>query len=235
MGKRKLFSLVIVTILSICLFNVTASAAEIDSPAIKGYVWNPSTGQLEAYYNSPEECLPPLSMSEADTEPYINPIMPQGIARAFVSYSPTSYTYNYTNNLFKIGTVRVDNSKNTSSSANLNFTVERSGSCSITLTLGSSIGGEIDAIYAKAQSTFSAEVAAQVSWSAGTTVGTSSTVPPGKIGKVTGYVIGIYSAGTATYSRLNTTTDELTYEKVGIGALLPTTNAWNLVVEVPST
>ena len=48
-------------------------------------------------------------------------------------------------------------------------------------------------------------------------------------------VIGIYSNGKATYRMINTTTDETREEEVSLGALIPTTNEWNLVVEIPSS
>ena len=62
---------------------------------------------------------------------------------------------------------------------------------------------------------------------------TGTTVPAGQIGRVTGYVVGVYTAGTATYRVLNTSTDETWTETGAIGALVPTSNDWNLVIEVP--
>ena len=50
-----------------------------------------------------------------------------------------------------------------------------------------------------------------------------------------GHVIGIYSNGKATYRMINTTADETREEEVSLGALIPTTNEWNLVVEIPSS
>lgn len=233
MNKRRMITLFAAVIMMLSVINTTAFAAENSSQEIKGYIWNSNTGELREYYNSPDELFPEIVMTEADKEPYTNPVMSRGIARAFHSYSPTQYTYDYDNDRFKIGVVRVDNSKNSVTPADLKFVVDRSGSCSTTLTTGVTYGGEVEAIFSKAELKFSGEVASTVSWSAGTSVGTNSSVPAGQIGKVTAYVIGLYSQGTAKYTVLNTTTDELWYDTVGIGGLIPTTNEWNLVVEIP--
>lgn len=132
-----------------------------------------------------------------------------------------------------IGTVRVDNSLNQYSPASLIFVVEQSGSCSTTITMGATTGVEVDALYAKASLTFGLEVSDQVSWTEGIRIETESSVPPRQIGKVTGYVVGIYSGGTATYILENPATNKITYEYVGTGGIIPTTRNWNLVVEIP--
>lgn len=234
MNRRTMAAVLTAIAILVSVGNLTVLAEENREHNIKGYIWNSMTGELQEYCDSPDEVLPPINMTEADSEPYIELLQPHGFARAFYSYSPTTYTYDYQNERFKIGSVRVDNSKNVASPAELKFVVDKSGSCSTTLTTGVSYGGETNAIFAKAQLKFNAEVASTVSWSAGMSVGTNSSVPAGQIGKVTAYVVGIYSQGTATYTVLNTTTDELRYESVGIGGLIPTTNEWNLKVEIPS-
>ena len=232
MKKSRILCGIIGLLLCVSILSTTAFAAETNQ-TVSGYLWNSQTGELRAYVNSPEECLPMITMEAEDFTPYVNPVMTRGVARAFYSYEPNSYTYDYQNSRFKIGMVRVDNSGNHTTPAALVFAVDQSGSCSVTLTLGASLGGEVNAIFSKAQLTFGGEVASQVSWSQGTRVETNSSVPPGQIGRVTAYVVGIYSAGTTTYTVLNTTTDELWYDSVGIGVLIPTTNEWNLVVEIP--
>lgn len=202
---------------------------------VKGYILNTETGSLQEYYNTPEESLSDISANETEEVSMTkdSAIMPRAFTRVFHSYLPNTYSYDYDNSLFKIGMVRVDNSKNNYTSASLVFTVERSGSCSSTVTVGTTVGGEIDAIYAKAKVEFSGEVANQVTWSAGTRVETGSSVPPGQKGKVTAYVVGVYSGGTAKYIIENLATNSVTYEQVGIGALIPCTREWNLVVEIP--
>ena len=213
--------------------GTTAFAAESSAREVKGYIWNPQTDELCAYHSVPDAGVLEFKTTEGSDDADALPMLPRGFIRTFHSYSPSTYTYKYDSELFKIGFVRVDNSHNSSEPADLTFTVQNSGSCSTTITSGYAIGGELDAIYYKATLEFSGEVANQVSWSRGMSVGTSTSVPPGQIGKITAYVVGIYSGGTATYAVENTATNQMRYEYVGIGALIPTTNAWNLVVEIP--
>lgn len=234
MKTRRIVAMLLILVLVLPILSIASFAEADDTERIRGYLWNPQTGELKAYHTSPEEVAPPINLHDFNREPYVNPISTHGIARAFYSYSPSRYTYDYTNSRFRIGSVRVDNSGNKTSSASLQFTVKNSGSCSTTVTSGMTYGGEVQAIYAKASLEFSGSVAATVSWSSGTDVGTASSVPPGQIGKITAYVVGLYSQGTATYTLLNTSTDEIRYDSVGIGAIIPTTQAWNLVVEIPA-
>lgn len=219
----------------VCVCTMVGTTALAATPFPGGYVYEPETGEIYPYVSSPEEILSDITLTDEDMEPYINPIMPLAYVRSFVSYSPTSYTYDYNNERFEIGSVRVDNSLNQVAEADLVFVVTQSSSCQATVTVGVEAGGEVQAAFAKAQLKFSGSVAKTVSWTAGTTVETGITVPPGMIGKITAYVIGVYSAGTATYSVLNSTTDEMYYETKGIGILIPTTNAWNFVPEIPCT
>lgn len=134
-----------------------------------------------------------------DLEPAINPVAPIGFSRSCISYSPNTYTYDYNNARFKIGSCRVDNTANQIREADLIFIVNQSSSVGIVLTLGASYGGETNAVFAKVSAKYKAEVATSVSWTRGTQVQTGTTVPAGQIGRVTGYVVGVYTAGTATY------------------------------------
>ena len=168
-------------------------------------------------------------MNEEDYAPYVYPVtLRRGYARTFVSYSPTTYTYKYDDPQFKIGMTRVDN-RNNSTPASLNFEVTQSSHCDVEASLSVEYGGEVEAIFAKAEVKYGAEVSERVSWTRGTSVGTGVTVPAGKVGTITAYVIGIYSSGTVTYRVLNTTTGDYWDEKVGAGALIPTTNSWNFI------
>lgn len=224
--NRILVSLAVATAL---LFGVgtTALAADNATSITKGYIWNSNTNHLEAYDSLEDD----ISVQVEEVTPAT--VTPRGIIRTFHSYSPTSYSYDYNNAKFKIGMARVDNSSNMYSPANLTFTVEKSGSCCMTTTTGETIGSEVDAIYLKAQLQYNTEVSKQVLWTKGTKVETNTSVPAGQIGRVTAYVIGIYSGGTAKYEVENTATQSLSYDYVAMGALIPTTNVWNLVVEIP--
>lgn len=162
------------------------------------------------------------------------PISPQASVRSFHSFTFGEYARDYENELFKIGEVRIDNSHNQYTSASGVFAVNQSGSCGITITLGMSYGGEVDAIFAHAEFQFHGEVAEEVSWTVGEYAEGSITVPPGKIGKITAYIIGMYYGGTATYAVENLATGTVRYENRSIGALIPTKNSWNFVVEIPA-
>lgn len=222
-----------ICVVLIGLLGTSVFAAEGND--IGGYVYNTETGELQAYKESPDEVLPEIQITEEDMEPYtVEGPATRSIGRGFISYSPSTYTYEYENPQYKIGKIRVDNSDNKYSPADLVFTVEKSSSCSVEVSIYGEVGGEAGVIFAKAEAKFGGEVAFNVSWTKGTSVSTNTQVPPGKIGSVTGYVIGIYSQGTAVYRMINTSTDETWDETVGLGALIPTTNDWNLVVEIPS-
>lgn len=230
MTKRKMNTIVlaVLLVLSIVPFSAFASSNQDDS-VIGGYVYNPITGTTQTYYSSPAECLPDLSKT-CDKTPYIA-AQPRGVARAFYSYSPSTQTYDYTNSRYKIGLTRLDNSSSAYPTS-FSFRVEKSGSCGVVVTNGLTIGGETDALFAKAEAEYGNQVSRSVSWYASQSAGAETSVPAGKIGTITGYVIGVYSQGTATYTRLNTTTDELVYETVGMGGLVPTNSEWNLVVNI---
>lgn len=227
---RKIIGRLVLFVCACAMLGTSVFAAQ--SPA--GYIYNPETTKLAPYYETPEEVIPQREITEEDLEMYVNPITPHGFNRYCIAYSPKSYSYDYNNERFKIGVARVDNTKNKYESADLIFVATQSSSVGFTLTLGVECGGEVDAVFSKVSAKYRGEVATNVSWSAGETVQTGTKVPPGKIGRVTAYVIGVYTAGTATYRVLNTTTDEMWDEACGIGVLVPTTNAWNMVVEVPS-
>lgn len=233
MKYYRILRCLIACIAIIGLLGIPVSATENDVAG--GYVYNTETGELQAYKENPNEVLPDIQVNSEDIEPYIvNAPGTRSIGRAFISYSPRTYTYEYTNPKFKIGKIRVDNTANKYESASLVFVTENSSSCEMTYSAAMEVGGELQAIFGKASIKFGGEIARKVSWVRGTSVSTTSSVPPGEIGSVTAYVIGIYSAGTATYRMINTTTDEVWEENVGVGALIPTTNEWNLVVEIPS-
>ena len=211
------------------LLGTNALAAE--NP--KGYIYDQETGKLDPYYSTPEEVMPQEEITAEDLEPAINPVVPIGFSRSCISYSPNTYTYDYNNARFKIGSCRVDNTANQIREADLIFIVNQSSSVGIVLTLGASYGGETNAVFAKVSAKYKAEVATSVSWTRATQEQTGTTLPAGQIGRVTGYVVGVYTAGPATYRVLNTSTDETWTETGAIGALVPTSNDWNLVIEVP--
>lgn len=211
-------------------FSASAVSTEQNDAIVGGYVYNPITGTTQIYYSSPAECLPDLPETCLDKTPYIAP-QTRGVARSFYSYSPSSQKYDYANSRYKIGLTRLDNSSS-SVPTSFSFRVEKSGSCGVVVTEGLTIGGETDALFAKVKAEYGSQISRSVSWTASQSAGAETTVPAGKIGTITGYVIGVYSQGTATYTRLNTTTDELVYETMGMGGLVPTNNEWNLVVSI---
>lgn len=238
MRKRNAYFILSLLLILCFLMAPTALATSESTLEPIGYIYNPDTGALKPYYFSPQECLPVLAqpeqtMTDSHTAIPIPDYMPRAIIRTFHSYSPTSYTYSYNNSRFKIGFSRVDNTRS-SQPTDLIFKVEKSGSCSMAITSGITIGGEMDAIYAKAKAEFGAEVTTQISWTSGQSSSTGSKVPAGQIGKVTAYVVGMYSNGTARYTLENPATGTIQYENVGIGAIIPTTNGWNFVIEIPS-
>lgn len=231
MRKRKMSVMLFAMLLLVSIVPYSASAASTQNDSIiGGYVYNPITGTTQVYYNSPAECLPDLPETCLDKTPYIAP-QTRGVARSFYSYSPSSQKYDYANSRYKIGLTRLDNSSS-SSPTTFSFRVEKSGSCGVVVTEGLTIGGETDALFAKVKAEYGSQISRSVSWYASQSAGAETTVPAGKVGTITGYVIGVYSQGTATYTRLNTTTDELVYETIGMGGLVPTNNEWNLVVKI---
>ncbi len=227
--KRNIICRFLSFVCTMALLGTSALAAQ--NP--KGYLYDQETGELNPYYSTPEEVMPQEKNTAEDLELTINPVAPIGFNRYCISYSPNTYTYDYNNERFKIGSCRVDNTKNQISDADLIFEVNQSSSVGIVLTLGASYGGETDAVFAKVSAKYKAEVATSVSWTQGTKVQTGATVPAGQIGRVTGYIVGVYTAGTATYRVLNTSTDESWTEPGAIGVLVPTSNDWNLVIEIP--
>lgn len=220
---------------SILACSVLSSGAFAEDVVPKGYIYNPQTQETIPYYNSPSEVLQGASVTPEDMQTTTETtVQPRGFNRVFVGYSPGSFKYDYENARYKIGVTRLDN-RQSSEPAALTFKVHQSSSCGVSITSGVEYGGEVNAVFGSVSAKYGSEVSANVSWSQGTEVSTNAKVPAGQIGRVTAYVIGVYTAGTATYRVLNTTTGEMWDETGGLGALVPTNNAWNLVVQIPST
>ena len=119
------------------------------------------------------------------------------------------------------------------SSATLIFTADITSTFELSGTTGFEVSAEKQAILAKVQGTASISGTASRSWNKGTKYGTESTVPAGKIGKITAYIPATTSKGDAVYKVYNTSTSGYYYENRSRGAIVPAKNAWNFVVEIP--
>lgn len=90
MKKSRILCGIIGLLLCVSILSTTAFAAETNQ-TVSGYLWNSQTGELRAYVNSPEECLPMITMEAEDFTPYVNPVMTRGVAReTYESQNETS-------------------------------------------------------------------------------------------------------------------------------------------------
>lgn len=144
--------------------------------------------------------------------------MPRAFVWAFSSYSPSSYTTDY--EYIKIGSGRADNLGGLTP-MKLVATVSYTSSTSATLTSGSTVGGEVDAIIAKVKAEVSVTASATVSWTMGISYQAQADTPPGMVGYLDVFVPGIYTSGTAFYNVLDTSNDTLLTESRGIGGRVP--------------
>lgn len=201
----------------------------------KGYIWDQSTGKVITYDPSTFQSAvtTSLTLNEKETENRSKPsiVTPDSLMPVFDHYSENSETLNWKQEY--VGVTRVDNSKS-SAPADIIFQAVSSGSFSISGTVGVETSTELNAILNKVKVTASISGTSSRSWSTGSTYGTKSVVPAGKIGKITAYIPGTASNGYAVYKVYNTTDDTYFIDNRPRGAIVPAQNAWNFVVEIPS-
>jgi hypothetical protein len=243
MLKDKILSLILTAVMVLGSTGFAFADQTTNPPSSSGYIWDQRTGVSTPYNISkfkntvstttPAEVLDQIQntttpdSSGSSTDIHVSAIaMP-----VFDHYSETSSIVNY--KLKYVGVTRVDNSGNKYSSASLIYTATVSSSWSISGTTGAEVQAELTAIVAKVKVSSSVSGTASRSWSKGTTYGTSTTVPAGKIGKVEAYIPGTTSKGNAVYKVYNTSDSTYYYENRSRGAVVPSSSGWNFVVTVP--
>lgn len=130
---------------------------------------------------------------------------------------------------------RVDNRGNPYAEADLYCEVATSGTVGASITTGMSVGGELDAIVAKVKTEVNVSATLSASYTSGYRCGSSTKVPPTKVGYMWLYVVGYYSNGTSTYRVLDTSTDQIRTVQQGSGALVPRANSFNYKIEIKNS
>lgn len=100
----------------------------------------------------------------------------------------------------KIGEVSVDNSKNKKTTVKLTYKNTTSGSFTGTVSLASTIGGEVEFVAAKVNASTQYSVSASVSWTKGTETGIEIPVPAKSKGSITAYLSAIKTSGYMVYN-----------------------------------
>lgn len=186
------------TLVIVCTETVSAMATSSDCQTYY-YEYNTLTGE-----SSPIDPIDYTIVEEPQSETIY---YPQYLAWTFVSYSQNSYTPN--NEYREIASNRVDNRGNPYAEADLFCKVATSGTVEASMTTGMSVGGELDAIVAKVKTDVNVSATLSASYTSGYRCGSSTKVPPTKVGYMWLYVVGYYSNGTSTYQILDTSTDQL--------------------------
>lgn len=171
----------------------------------------------------------PLSLPSS-TENSKSVITPNIVVYQFDHYSESTHSISWT--MEYVGTLRVDNSANKYTSATMIFTASDSGSWSAAITYGTTIGAEVDAVVATVKAEVSISGTLTRTWTVNHEYGTSTEVPPGKIGTIKAYIPGTSSKGTAYYRRYDTEQSGYTIVLWGLGGYVPAYNSWNMVISI---
>ena len=134
-----------------------------------------------------------------------------------------------------VGVTRVDNSGNLYTGASLQFKATSSSSWEVEASGSLETEAELNLMVTKVKGTVTVGGAVRRSWTSGYEYGTESEVPPKTIGRVTAYIPGTTTKGNAVYKMTNDGTGETWYEYRARGAVVPADNAWNMVVQIPSS
>lgn len=217
--KSKFFKMLSFTIALACCFSISVFAEmKTKDGTSNGVLWNQATGETTIYdlsnsqiFNTILDPIPKIDVS----------ITPMFVT---ASYTQSTTAINYKGKY--VGFTRVDNSKNLYGAASLEFTATDSGSITIEATASFETATELNLVLAKVQGTVTVGGSYSRAWEKSHQYGTTASVPKGKIGKVTAYIPTTKSTGSFHYYSTGT-------NSAG-GAIVPSQNSWNFVVEIPS-